>query len=595
MMSQLALKDMTAGSQHGAAWVTRWFWPIAAALLVVRVYVDSACNLVPDEAFYWTWTRHLSTGYFDHPPMIAWIIWLSTRVFGNTELGVRLPASLMSIGALGVLFAIARRVLADSRAVGFVMLMWIAGPLLPVIGTIITPDAPATFFSVCALACAVKLAAADDSIDPSSGAAWTHGAGWWIAFGVLCGLAFLSKYTTVLLPGGVALAFATSRRGIRHFARPWIYLAGIISLAVFSPCIYWNYRHHWASFAFQINHGAGGGLTEGVNGFFRQWLARFGGLAQFIGGQAMVWTPVLFGMTLLLLFSNWLTALRRAWASIVRAEIPLHDSSEPFSRHACVPYSSDRASIEEKRHASVPAKLDYASKTRDSLPSRLDWIVKFGKLNRLSEVDWLLLWSGTLPLVFFGIMAMRSHGEINWPAFAYFPLSLLLGRFLAENWAGFRVQWMKIGCQVALGFTIGMHLVALPRIQQFLIRSHVHITHQVTDLWGWNEFGRKLAAFDLPVVCNRHQDAGEAAFYMPGQPDVWCDGVGSRTTAFDFFDTGRPDYAKIPRLAFVGGHARQFEEKHGYTRAIEVTSAALPGLGKNRSHVVTVVVREAVK
>ena len=68
----------------------------------------------------------------------------------------------------------------------------------------------------------------------------------------------------------------------------------------------------------------------------------------------------------------------------------------------------------------------------------------------------------------------------------------------------------------------------------------------------------------MPVVCNRHQDAGEAAFYMPGQPDVWCDSVGSRLTAFDFFGH-QPDYGKIPKLIFVGSHISAFAEKHGYT------------------------------
>ena len=179
-------------------------------LLALALVLDSSCNLVPDEAFYWTWTRHLSTGYFDHPPMIAWIIWLSTRVLGNTELGVRLGGSVMSIGSLAVVYWLARRILHDARAVGFVILMWIAGPLLPVIGTIITPDAPATFFSVCALACAVVIAGRDDLDERAGYSGGASSAGPWLLFGIFCGLAFLSKYTTVLLPAGVGLAMVSS-------------------------------------------------------------------------------------------------------------------------------------------------------------------------------------------------------------------------------------------------------------------------------------------------------------------------------------------------------------------------------------------------
>ncbi len=52
----------------------------------------------------------------------------------------------------------------------------------------------------------------------------------------------------------------------------------------------------------------------------------------------------------------------------------------------------------------------------------------------LPTAERVLLWSATVPLVFFGYASTRSHGEINWPAFAYFPLSLLTVRSLAETW-----------------------------------------------------------------------------------------------------------------------------------------------------------------
>jgi 4-amino-4-deoxy-L-arabinose transferase-like glycosyltransferase len=504
-----------AAAAPGAAWLAQHFWLIAAALLGVRMLLGASCNLVPDEAFYWTWTRHLALGYFDHPPMIAWLMWISTRLLGNTELGVRFPAAVLSIGSLAVLVGIARQVLHDARAVGFVILMWIAGPLLPVIGTIITPDAPATFFSVCALACAVRISDYDDLNDHAGQDSGASAADLWLMFGLFCGLALLSKYTTVLVPAGVVLALLTSRKGRRHLGRPWIYLSGLVALAVFSPCIYWNYQHQWASFLFQINHGAGGGSNEGIHGFLPRLLS----VASFIGGQAAVWTPVLFGIAVVVIFVNW------------------------------------------------------------------------GRFGKLCGVDRLLLWSGTLPLVFFGAMSLRSHGEINWPAFAYFPLSILVARYLAANWDGITVQWARAGCVVAVGFTLGVHLLAVPSVQQALLRWHFPLTHQITDLWGWPQFGQRLSkmAGGVPVVCNRHQDAGEAAFYMPGQPDVWCDGIAFRRTAFDYFDSGRPDFEHEPQVLFVADprHVDAFMKKWHYTQKIDITNIVLRGLGKNRAHSAT--------
>ncbi|MDB5172898.1 MAG: hypothetical protein JWN51_1671, partial [Phycisphaerales bacterium] len=246
----------------GAVRLARYFWPIAGALLALRLVIDARAELVPDEAFYWTWTRHLSAGYFDHPPMVAWLMWLSTRILGNTELAVRLPAAVLSLGSLAVLVKLAHRLLGDARAVGFVIMMWVAGPLLPVIGTIHTPDASATFFSVCALACAVRVSDRDDRDDSAGRSDRAGAAGLWLLFGLFTGLALLSKYTTVLVPGGVGLAMLTSRRGRRHLARPWPYLSALVALAVFSPVIYWNATHQWASFLFQLRHGASGDIAE---------------------------------------------------------------------------------------------------------------------------------------------------------------------------------------------------------------------------------------------------------------------------------------------------------------------------------------------
>ncbi len=540
-MTQSSIVGHASVNAKGAALVAQYFWTLAAVLLAFRLFLNSRCNLVPDEAFYWTWTRHLATGYFDHPPMVAWLMWLSTRLLGNTESAVRLPAAMMTVGALAVLYRLAKYLLRDERAVGFVMLMWIAGPLLAVMGTIHTPDSSAIFFSVCALACAAMLFERDDRRDPSETSRRSDGAGLWLLFGLFCGLGLLAKYTTILVPAGVGLALITSRRAWHHLRRPWVYLSAIVAAAVFSPCVYWNATHDWASFLFQLHHGAGGGITEGKTGFISILVARLLGLALFIGGQAVVWTPVLFAIVLLLVAGNWIAVIRSAWASLRGRE----------------------------------------------LGNQTTWFERMGKLNDVSGVDRLLLWTGTMPLLLFGWAATRSHGEINWPAFAYFPLSLLMGRYLTENWQGYRVQWARIGITVAIGFTIVVHLMAVPKVQQSVGR-HIKLTHQVTDLWGWREFGRQLAlhAEGVPVICNRHQDAGEAAFYMPGQPEVWCESKsgGSRVTAFDYFDVGRPDYPHLPQVLYVGDRVEAFMRNFGYWRKAEIIMIENLAVSRTRSH-----------
>ena len=46
----------------------------SAAWVALRFWFASHRPLVPDEAYYWVWSRHLAGGYFDHPPVVAYMI-----------------------------------------------------------------------------------------------------------------------------------------------------------------------------------------------------------------------------------------------------------------------------------------------------------------------------------------------------------------------------------------------------------------------------------------------------------------------------------------------------------------------------------------
>ncbi len=70
---------------------------LTAVLFVYRLWViqHSGISLFFDEAQYWDWSKHLAWGYFSKPPLIAGLIWLSTAVFGSSELGVKMIVMLL--------------------------------------------------------------------------------------------------------------------------------------------------------------------------------------------------------------------------------------------------------------------------------------------------------------------------------------------------------------------------------------------------------------------------------------------------------------------------------------------------------------------
>src|SRR6202035_3956299 len=75
------------------------------ALVALRLVAAAWTPLTFDEAYYWMWSKHLAGGYYDHPPMVAWVIRLGTMISGDTELGVRLVSVLL---ALPMSFAVYR-------------------------------------------------------------------------------------------------------------------------------------------------------------------------------------------------------------------------------------------------------------------------------------------------------------------------------------------------------------------------------------------------------------------------------------------------------------------------------------------------------
>lgn len=498
---------------------------LLAVALGVRLVYGAAMELVPDESYYWVWSRHLALGYFDHPPMIAYLIWLGTWLFGDKEIGVRFLIAVMSVGTIALIIAMAKRLLRDDRAVVWVALIWLTSPLLMGLGIFATPDTPAVFFSTCALAFAALIALRDDGVEQCRP---DHLVGLWALFGLFSGLAMDSKYTAVLLPFSVALAMLTSAKGRRHYRRPGIYLSGLIALAVFSPVIWWNKQHGWASFLFQIKHGTTGGESSRASASAIGAIGRvFTDLGTYVGDQLAIWTPLLFVVVLIVLVRYW------------------------------------------RRYRTI------------------------------TQLDRVLLWAATVPLVFFALAMFRSHHtEPNWPAFAYVPASLLIGRWLSESWSKQRVGLVRGGVQVATAFLIGMLAIGAPPVTRWITRLPFHVPHALSDLQGWPTFGQWLGHLsqdcgNAMVVTNKHQNAGEAAFYMPGQPGVWSDGIGSRPNAFDYFDDA-PDFGKMSVVIWVGGHHDLFARKYGYIEFAQTTYHAFSGRNPDpRTEVAYVLVRPA--
>ena len=226
--------------QNGPPLAVRWraaSFGIVALVVLLRLIYLGVGELIPDEAYYWNYARHMDLSFYDHPPMVAWLIWLGTAVFGNTEFGVRIGAFLSGLVTMGYLYALAQNLYDKSTGMRTLLLLAIL-PFSFATGILMTADAPLI------AAWAATLYYMERALIASRSSAF-------LGMGIAFGLGILSKYTLGLL-GVAALLFvildSTARRWLR---RPHPYLAAMLALLLFSPVIIWNMEHQWASISFQ--------------------------------------------------------------------------------------------------------------------------------------------------------------------------------------------------------------------------------------------------------------------------------------------------------------------------------------------------------
>ena len=215
--------------------------PLAIGIIVyalaLRLVYLGAVQLLPEEAYYWNYSRHLDIGYLDHPPMVAWLIRLGTAVFGQSQFGVRIGAFCCGILASIFAYRLTRNLFGEPSALAALVLAQTL-PFFFLSGFLMTPDAPLTAAWVAAL---YYLERALIGGRPAA---------WWGA-GIALGMGFVSKYSIGLLVP-VALIYMIWDRKSHQWWRRWEpYAAALLALAIFSPVIVWNSQHDWASFEFQ--------------------------------------------------------------------------------------------------------------------------------------------------------------------------------------------------------------------------------------------------------------------------------------------------------------------------------------------------------
>ncbi len=247
---------------------------VLAVLFLFRIgYIASnTIELSEDEAYQWLWSKHLALSYYSKPPMIAYLQWAGTSLWGDTELGVRFfsPVIATLIGLLVLRFFAAE---VSARAGFWLVVMLCVTPLTAVGAVLLTIDPPLVLFWTAAMLTGWRALQAHGRTRD------------WALTGLWMGLGFLSKYTALLQWVCFALVFALWPPARRHLRQPGPYLALAITLLCTLPVLVWNARHGWIT----LTHlGDRAGLDEAWRFTPKYFL-------EFTGAAVGLLNPVFFG------------------------------------------------------------------------------------------------------------------------------------------------------------------------------------------------------------------------------------------------------------------------------------------------------------
>ncbi len=254
---------------------------ILIIITILRIYslYISPIELSVDEAQYWHWSRNIDFGYFTKPPLIAWMISLSTFIFGNEEWAVRLFSPLIHLFISLILWGAAKFSF-GSKAGKVAALIWIFLPAASLGGFIISTDTPLLLFW--SLSLFFLLISLRQNSSFSS-----------LFVGIFLGFAFLSKYAALYLLIFFIIWWLIYDRS-KFLSIENILITLFTSVLIASTNLYWNYLNDFVT----VNHTISNANLSEIN-------LNYDNVINFLSSQFLVFGPLLFLLYLLLIIDSF--------------------------------------------------------------------------------------------------------------------------------------------------------------------------------------------------------------------------------------------------------------------------------------------------
>jgi hypothetical protein len=207
---------------------------------LLRILLAGTLELGNDEVYYQTYAGHLQWNYFDHPPMVALLIRLSTgNLFFHQELFIRLGSVCCAAAGTWFIYITGKR-LYSPRAGWIAALLYNTSFYTSIIaGTFILPDSPQVFWWILSLYFMIRI------LDTDRGKRRFI---FFVCLGISAGLCMMSKVHGVFIWFGFGGYILFRRRDLLKSAALWISIG--ISVIIILPMYWWNLQNHFITYAY---------------------------------------------------------------------------------------------------------------------------------------------------------------------------------------------------------------------------------------------------------------------------------------------------------------------------------------------------------
>ncbi len=202
-----------------------------AAVFILNILQAAITELIFDEAYYWYYAKDLAWGYFDHPPMVAFLISLGSTLF-NGELGVRLLSCFLGVGTMIILWLLIDNPKKREYIPHFFVLI-LSMTLIHAYGFLMLPDTPLLFFTALFFLVYKKFINAPGMLIS-------------LFLGIVMAALMYSKYHAFLVIFFVLLS------NLKLLKNHYAWVAVLVSLLCYTPHFLWLYENDFVSIKYHL-------------------------------------------------------------------------------------------------------------------------------------------------------------------------------------------------------------------------------------------------------------------------------------------------------------------------------------------------------